>query len=173
MATVALVPLIAWRVRTRFRRARGRQRLSRYRGPISLTIYTLLIGLIGFANFPYPMRLLAFAAALLAGAALAAYALGRTHFEPTPQGLYYTPHGPIGLAVAMLFVLRIAYRVVEMYVLGHARPHGFAEFAQSPLTIGAFGVMAGYQGGYMLGLVRWRRRVLRAKREREARRAKP
>lgn len=57
-----------------------------------------------------------------------------------------------------------------MYAIDSAAPRSFAEFAHSPLTLGAFGLMAGYHAWYMLGLVRWRHRVLRAKREREAQR---
>lgn len=168
LATVALVPLVAWRIYVRVRRARGRQRLSRYRGPISLGIYSLLIAFITQANLPHPVRLLAFAAALAAGAGLARYALHRTRFETTREGLYYTPHGPIGLSLAALFVARLAYRFVEVYVLAGAQPRDFGEFARSPLTLGVFGLLAGYQWWYMAGLVRWRQRVLRAKREREA-----
>jgi hypothetical protein len=169
-ATVALVPLVAWRIYVRFRRAAGRQRLSRYRGPISLSLYTLLIGAITLANLQHPDRLLAFGLALLAGAALAAWALTRTRFEATPKGLYYFPHGPIGLSLAVLFVARLAYRVVEVYFIDAAGSRSATEFAQSPLTLGAFGLMAGYSVWYMLGLVRWRYRVLRARRAREARR---
>jgi len=170
VAAIALVPLLAWRVHARFRRASGRQRLSRYRAPISLTLYTLIVGAIALANLRQPPHLLAFAATLGAGAGLAAFALGRTRFEPTPAGLYYTPHGPLGIALALLFVARLAYRFVEVYAIDTAAARSFTEFAHSPLTLGAFGLMAGYHFWYMLGLLRWRRRVLRAKREREARR---
>lgn len=170
LATIALVPLLGWRVYVRFRRATGRQRLSRYRGPITLTLYALLVGAIALANLGYPLQLLAFAVALAAGGGLAVFGLKRTQFEPTPKGLYYTPHGPLGMALAVLFVARLAYRVFEVYAIDTVAPRSFAEFARSPLTLGAFGLMAGYYAGYMLGLVRWRHRVLRAKREREARR---
>lgn len=169
LVALALAPLVAWRVYVRFRRASGRQRLSRYRAPISLSIYATLIVLVGFANRAHPLNLLAFAAALLAGALLGAYALRHTRFEPTKLGLFYTPHGPIGLCIAVLFVARLAYRVVEVYVLDPTADSGASQFARSPLTLAAFGLMAGYYGWYMLGLLRWRLSVMRAKREREAR----
>lgn len=168
LTVAALTPLIAWRVYVRFKRASGRQRLSRYRGPVTLTLYALLVGLVAQANLQQPIRLLAFAAALGAGAGLAVHALRHTVFEPTRSGLYYTPHGPIGVSLAVVFVLRLAYRLVEVYAIDSAQPRSLGEFAQSPLTIAAFGLMAGYYGCYMLGLVRWRNRVLRAKRAREA-----
>ncbi|MFO1269262.1 MAG: hypothetical protein U1F67_22420 [Rubrivivax sp.] len=70
----------------------------------------------------HPLHLLASSVALAGGAGLATFALRRTRFEPTSAGLYNTPHGPIGITLAVLFAAR---------------------------------------------LVRWRRRVLRAKHERE------
>ena len=167
IATIALVPLLAWRIVVRFRRASGRQHLSAYRGPIALTLYLLLVGAVALANLHDSLHLLAFASALAMGGALAAFALRRTRFEPTPTGLYYTPHGPIGISLAVLFVARLAYRLIEVYVIDPGAPRTFAEFAHSPLTLGAFGLMAGHYIWYMLGLVRWRHRVLRAKRERE------
>ncbi|MHA7599948.1 hypothetical protein ACX12L_08395 [Alicycliphilus sp. T452] len=170
VATIALVPLLGWRIYVRFRRASGRQRLSRYRGPITLTLYSLLVGAVAFANLRYPLHLLAFAAAVGAGAGLAAFALKRTRFEPTPTGLYYTPHGPLGVSLALLFLARIVYRFIEVYAIAPGTARSFAEFAHSPLTLGAFGLMAGYHFWYMLGLVRWRRRVLRAKHRRDAQR---
>jgi hypothetical protein len=160
--------LLAWRIYARFRRASGRQRLSLYRGPVTLTLYSLLIGAVALANLRYPLHLLAFAVALAVGGGLAAFAFKRTRFEPTPAELYYTPYGPIGISLAVLFVARLAYRFIEVYAIDTGAPRSFAEFAHSPLTLGAFGLMAGYYSWYMLGLVRWRHRVLRAKREREA-----
>lgn len=167
--TVALlVPLIAWRVWVRFKRASGRQRLSRYRGPITLTLYTLLIGAVALANHARPLFLAVFALALLAGGALATFALRRTSFEPTPRGLFYTPYAPVGLALAALFVVRIGWRFVEVYALEPHAARSVAEFAQSPLTLGAFGLLAGYYFWTMVGLMRWRHRALDAKRRREA-----
>ena len=43
-----------------------------------------------------------------------------------------------------------------------------ADFVRSPLTLAVFGLLAGYYIAYAIGLVRWRYRVLRAKRERES-----
>jgi len=43
------------------------------------------------------------------------------------------------------------------------------DFVRSPLTLAVFGLLAGYYIGYAIGLARWHHRVLRARREREAR----
>lgn len=168
ITAIALVPLLAWRIYARFRRAVGRQRLSRYRAPIALTLYAVIIALVSLVNLQRPLYLIAFALALLAGGCLAAYALRRTQFEPTPKGLFYTPHGPIGISLAVLFVARIVYRLVEIYLIDTTTPRSGAEFAQSPLTLATFGLLAGYYAWYTLGLARWRYRVLEARKAREA-----
>jgi hypothetical protein len=41
---------------------------------------------------------------------------------------------------------------------------GASEFAQSPLTLFVFGLLAGYYISYAVGLALWRSSVLRAKR---------
>ena len=46
-------------------------------------------------------------------------------------------------------------------------PRSAGELARSPLTILAFGLLAGYYISYAVGLARWRMRVLRARREHE------
>lgn len=164
----AIVALVAWRIYRRFKRAAGRQRLSRVRGPLTLLLYGFLIAVLALVNLRHPLHLAAFVAALGVGGALAHYALRRTTFEPTPTGLYYTPYAPIGIAVALLFVARLAWRAVEVYMIGGQVPRDATEFARSPLTLVAFGVMAGYYAAYMAGLVRWRWGVMRAKKAREA-----
>ena len=168
---LVLVPLIVWRMYSRFRRMVGRQRLSRVRPWITLTIFPALILFIGLATLSHPQRLLWLAAGLLAGALLGVFGLGKTRFEPTPQGLFYTPNAHLGVALSLLFVARIAYRFIEIYAIDPTVPHGMDDFARSPLTLAVFGLLAGYYVAYAVGLVRWRYRVLRAKHEREAARA--
>jgi hypothetical protein len=45
---------------------------------------------------------------------------------------------------------------------------GIKDFARSSLTLAVFGLLAGCYIAYAIGLLRWRLRVLRAKRQREA-----
>ena len=160
--------LVAWRVVTRFRRLIGRQRLSRVRPWVTLTLFPLLSLLLVWASHAHPERLLLLGAGLVAGAVLSLHGLRLTKFEAVPGALYYTPHTYLGVALSLLFVARIAYRLVEVYVLSPAAPHTLEDFGRSPLTLAVFGLLAGYNIGYAVGLVRWRRGVLRRKREREA-----
>jgi hypothetical protein len=169
IALLILLPLIAWRVFARFRRMVGPQRLSRIRPWITLTIFPTLVILLCFAAYSHLERLWWLPAGLGVGSLLGLYGLQKTQFKPTPQGLFYTPNTHLGIALSVLFVARIIYRFVEVYALEPSVPHGVEDFARSSLTLGVFGLLAGYYITYAVGLVRWRFRVLRAKHQREAR----
>ncbi len=168
LALLLLVPLLAWRAYSRFRRMVGRQRLSRVRPWITLALFPVLLLLLIYAAQSHVERLGWLAAGLLLGACLAVYGLRLTRFEPTPQGLFYTPNAHLGIALSLLFVVRILYRLVEVYALKTVASPALSDFVQSPLTLAAFGLLAGYYMAYAVGLVRWRQRVLRAKRARES-----
>ena len=155
--TVGILILVAWRVYARVRRMVGRQRLSRARPWITLTVLSLIMALVTASTLPlHPERLVWFIAALAAGGALSVYGLRMTKFEPTPQGLFYTPNAHLGIALSLLFVGRIAYRLVEVYALGTVPRPGGMDFVRSPLTLAVFGLLAGYYIGYAIGLLRWR-----------------
>lgn len=171
---LVLLPLVVWRMVARVRRLVGRQRASRIRPWITLAVFPLVILLLALAGWhSHPLRLLWLAGGLAVGGALGVYGLRKTTFEPTPQGLFYTPNAHLGIALSLLFAARIVWRLVEVFVL---HPPGAGtnpdDFASSPLTLAVFGVLAGYYISYAVGLVRWRARVFRAKRLREEAQAK-
>lgn len=171
VAYVSLGALVAWRVYARFRRMVGRQRLSRYRGPVTLTVFPALVLLVALPSLAHPVNLLWLAIALSFGAALGRFGLRRTRFEVVPgKGFFYTPNAHLGIALSSLFVARLVYRFVEVVFIAPSVPRSASEFAQSPLTLAAFGLLAGYYISYAIGLVSWRARVLRAKAAREAER---
>lgn len=165
---LVLIPLFAWRIYTRFRRQVGRQRLSRIRPRITLVIYTTLLALLGFAAHAHPQLLGWLAGGVSLGSLLGIFGLSKTQFEPTPKGLFYTPNVHLGIALSVLFVARLAYRLFEVYAIKPTEPHGMDDFVHSHLTLAVFGLLAGYYLTYAIGLIRWRFRVLRAKRRREA-----
>ena len=146
----------------------GRQRLSRVRPWITLALFPTLLVLLALAAHAHLERLWWLAGGLGLGAALGRYGLKKTAFEPTRQGLFYTPNAHLGIALSTLFVLRIAYRLFEVYLVDPQQPHGMDDFARSPLTLAVFGLLAGYYISYAIGLIIWRTGILRAKREREA-----
>lgn len=163
-----LLPLLAWRMRSRYKRLVGRQRTSKYRPWISMGIYAVLMGVIVWATWGHWPALGALAGGLVAGGLLSRWAWKQTQLEATPQGLYYTPHTRLGMALSLLFLARIAYRVVEIVWLLPPSESGLHAFVASPLTLAVFGLMAGHTVGYALALFRWRHSVLAAKRAREA-----
>lgn len=149
---LVLVPLVAWRMYARFRRLVGRQRLSRVRPWISLTLFPALLLLFAYLARSSTYALAALGGALVLGGLLGRYGLARTAFQVTPKGFFYTPHAPLGIALMVLFAGRILYRVYEVMSAGPAA----ADFARSPLTLAVFGLLAGYYVAYAMGLVRWR-----------------
>jgi hypothetical protein len=161
LAFLALLPLVAWRIYIRFRRMVGRQRLSRVRPWITLTIFSIVLVLLAYAARAHAERLGWMAAGLTAGGLLAAYGLRLTRFEPTPEGLFYTPNAYLGIALSLLFFGRILYRVAEVYTISTAASPTPPAFASSSLTLSTFGLIAGYYVTYAIGLMLWRNRELR------------
>jgi hypothetical protein len=163
-----LVPLVIWRMYARIRRNIGRQRLTKVRPWVTLAIFSIIIVLIALgAARLHAERLWWLAGSLAAGVLLAQYGLKLTRFEPTPQGLFYTPNTHIGIALSLVFIARIAWRFFELYAIAPAVPRDNADFFRSPLTLAVFGLLAGYYMAYAAGLLRWRFAVLARKRERE------
>ena len=168
LTLLTLSPLIVWRIYARLRKMFGRQRLSRYRAPITLAVYSLLSLWVAHAARANPSQVGWLIGSLLAGAALSLLGVRHTQFEARRgEGLFYTPNAHLGFALSALFLARIAWRVAEVYWLTPAVPRGTAEFMGSAPTVCAFGLLAGYSLGYAVALARWRAAVLRAKRERD------
>lgn len=149
-----LVPLLLWRGYARYRRMVGRQRLSRLRPWITLTVFPLILGLFAYVLYPRMESLEWLAAGLAGGAGLAVYGLKLTRFERTPEGLFFTPNRILGTSLVLLFFGRVVYRVVEVSAMS-AR-NTLTDFVASPVTLGVFGVLAGYYIAYAVGLLRWR-----------------
>ena len=161
---LVLLPLIAWRLYARFRRLVGRQRSSRVRPWITLTLFPAVILALGYAVRGNALLLAVLAGALAAGAALGRYGLYKTRFESTREGFYYTPHAPLGVALLALFAGRVIYRMYELSALSPAALRS-ADVAPSELTVALFGLLAGYYIAFAIGLLRWRRAALMASRQ--------
>ena len=170
---LVVAPLLVWRIYVRIRRMSVRQRLSRVRPWITLIIFPTIVLLLAYATHWHFERLFWLAGSLVFGSLLGVYGLRRTHFESTPQGLFYTPHAHLGIALSLLLVGRIVYRLIELYALDTTASRGAPQFAQSPLTLAIFGLLAGYYVAYAAGLVGWRNRVIRAESQREAKATNP
>jgi hypothetical protein len=158
-----LLPLIAWRVVVRFRRMTQKQRLTRVRPWIQLTVFPLLLWFLSMVAFvppnpPQPQKLIGLALGVALGGAIALYGLKRTQFEKTAEGLFYTPDAKLGIALSSLFLARIVYRLGELAIAGPQAQEGLA-FALSPYTLGPIGLFSGYFIVYAIGLLAWRRKL--------------
>jgi hypothetical protein len=156
VVAVVLAPLVAWRVYSRIKRLTTRQRSLTWRHRTTLVFFPLLLILVGLGAIHAPMALAALAAGLALGIPLGRVANAKTVFEQVGDEFYFTPNAPIGRAVALLFLSRLAYRGWEYFTAGALVQH---DFVRSPLTLFIFGILAGYYMTYALGLLAWRRRT--------------
>jgi hypothetical protein len=157
---LAMTPLIAWRLYSRVRRMVGRQKSSAPRHWLTVSLFPLLIVLLGATATLHEgaaLTLLGMAAGVACGVGLAIYGLKLTRFEATPEGFFYTPNAHIGIALSALFIGRILYRFVGLYMAGLPVNGSPADgFVNSPLTLAIFGMLAGYYVAYAAGVLRWR-----------------
>ena len=156
--------LIVFAVYRRLRRSFGRQPLR----PGRMIFRIVLLSVVAILLMPAALRSGAFAAAaaagLAAGVLLAVWGASRTRFESVGAQRYYVPHTYTGIAVSLLFIGRVAYRLLQTYEMTHG-PHamptapGAAGYVSSPLTLGLFFVLMGYYVCY-LGFILWKSKRL-------------
>ncbi len=167
IALLVLMPLLVWRIYSRLKRMMGRSRSQLWRHASMAIVLPLLLAALALAlTQSAQLDLLALSclgAATLAGAWLGVWGIKLTRFESTDNGLFFTPNVHLGLAVTMLFIARLLYRAMELYVNSRAVvPAPLQDFSENPLTLLALGLVAGYYAVYGAGLARWHRRQIAA-----------
>ncbi len=157
-----MAALVVFAVYRRLRRTFGRQLLR----PTRMKIRIVLFVVIGCALLPAALRspasLGAELAGLVVGVALALWGADRTRFLMYDNQLHYVPHTYTGIAVSLLFLGRLVYRLVQVYTGVHIAPaagggdpgqaFNGASMFRSPLTLGSVFVLIGYYACYY-GLV--------------------
>jgi len=161
LTVVLVVALVAWRVYARIRRVIGRQRLTTVRPWITVIVFPLIAALLLATSFVHPMTGAVLVAGAAVGIALGLLGTRLTKFEATPAGLFYTPNAHLGIALSMLFVLRLGYRFIVLQMNGRGVDPQALQMGASPLTMAIFGTLAGYYVTYAIGLLRWRSQVSR------------
>ena len=148
----ALLAFVGWRMYKRIRRNIGRQSLRPRRALTSIVIFSVFsVALVCLSlQLHQPRLLLGIGSGLLPGALLGFVGLRLTRFETTAEGHFYIPNTPIGIALSLLLVGRLAYRfmVIRDAALAPSHPPPM----QSPLTFFIFGLTAGYYLVYQTGL---------------------
>jgi hypothetical protein len=157
--------LVVFLIYRRLRRSFGQQPLR----PARMSVRIILLLVVGCLLVPAAFRSTAFMSAVLlgtvAGVSLAMWGVARTRFLRVSNQLYYVPHTYTGIAVSLLFLGRLVYRLAQVYGSTHA-PHSagadaanqaFAptSMVQSPLTLGLFFVLMGYYVCYY-SMVLWK-----------------
>jgi hypothetical protein len=136
----------------------GRQQLSNVRPWITVCVFPILTVLLATASIAQPMSPLVLLAGVVVGIGLGVFGLRKTRFEKTPQGLFYTPNAHLGIALSLVLLGRIIYRLIQVYsISGSAAPPPQINYATTPLTLVIFGTLAGYYVTYAIGLLRWQR----------------
>ena len=159
-AIAGLAVLLIYR---RFRRSFGRQPMR----PVRMWIRIALLIVLGCSLLPFAFKsgqfLLAELAGAPAGIALGFWGARHTRYATYEGRLHYVPHTYTGVAVSLLFIGRLVYRIVEWYsqngALGGAAAasQGFAPapMVRSPLTAGLIFVVVGYYVCYY-AMVLWK-----------------
>lgn len=144
--------LLFWIITRRMRRNLGRQQLRRIRSIVSIVMLSVAsIALLALSQL-MPKLISGIGAGLFCGALLGFVGLRLTKFEITEEGHFYTPDKRIGVALTLLFVIRLIYRfwILRIFVgAAHTPPPPF----KSALTYLIFGLLAGYYIVYHLGLL--------------------
>src|SRR5258708_3265773 len=152
-AIAGLAVLLIYR---RFRRSFGRQPIR----PIRMWIRIAVLLLLGSSLLPSALKsgqfLLAETAGAMTGLALGFWGARHTRYATYEGRLHYVPHTYTGIAVSLLFIGRLVYRIVEWYggsgALGGAleasQGIGPPPMMRSPLTVGLIFVVVGYYACY-------------------------
>jgi hypothetical protein len=161
--------VVVFAVYRRLRRSFGRQLLRPTRMTVRVVLLTVIVCLLA----PLALRSAQYLGAECAGAALGIglgiWGAQRTRFLMAGERLYYVPHTYTGIAVSLLFVARLVYRIVQVYGASHAAGGAYpdpsagsapAAMVRSPLTAGIFFVLAGYYLCYY-GWVLWKSKHLK------------
>lgn len=165
LTVLLLAPLLAWRVRARWRRLTARQRISPLRTAIHLSLFTTLLALLAWLWRAQPPALLHLAAGAVAGVVLAWLSRRRTRFEPTRQGIFYQPDRWLGGGLFLLTVGQLGDRLLDALWLHPGLP--WAQASARGLTPACLGLWLAHQLAYALALAHYRHRLLAARRARQ------
>jgi hypothetical protein len=151
--------LLVWVVYRRVRRSFGRQLLQPKRMIFRMALLLLVGGLLAPLAARSPAYLAAVLGGLAAGIALGLWGAEHTRFLDADGRRYYVPHTYSGLAVTLLVVGRIAYRLSQIFggsaaaraAQAAAHVHaGATAVVQSPLTVAPLFLLVGYYVCYYL-----------------------
>lgn len=140
-----VLPYLAWRVYRRFHRNVGRQLVHTGRLVWGIVVFGAVSALLLFFCLFSSRMLAGVGSGLALGAVLALIGLRLTKFEVgQPKPHYYTPNTYIGVALSLLLLGRVLYRMSLGYFSGSTAVSSSPALMQSPLTMFIIGLTAGY-----------------------------
>lgn len=159
LALLFLVPLLVWRIYSRLKKLVARQKSQLWRHRlVAFGVPALIVFLATTTKFEI-LPLSSLGAGVLAGGWMGVLGIKLSRFEQVGKDYYFTQHRYLGLAITMLFIARLLYRGMEIYLNTRLDvPVPPPPFGQSPLTMAAYGMVTGYYAAYAWGLLRWRQR---------------
>lgn len=159
LITIALpIVLLAWVVYRRIRRTIGFQKLVRRRLLVRVWIMAIIAALIIGIGALHPVVYLGDAAGLLAGALLAYAAARYLSFDERDGDWYYRTHVWVESTVLVLFLGRLAFRLVQSIQEGQHR-QGVAQM-EDPLTAGALAMFVCYYIVFAVVLLRREKKLV-------------
>jgi hypothetical protein len=154
LALLVLTPLLVWRLYARIKQAMAPQRSVTSRHWLGLGVF-LAMALIVLSEAARNLAMLGFGLTGLAfGIGWGIFGAKRTVMQKRPDGFWFRPYARLGIVIAMLFFARMLYVGFDLYVGGQP----MQRLTDSPLTVFALTVMAGYFGTISASLLRWRLR---------------
>jgi hypothetical protein len=147
--------LFAWSIYRRIRRSIGRQRLRTGRIIVSIVVLALAIVFLLAVAVQQATQswnmLLALVGGLAVGVPFGFVGLRLTRFETTTEGHFFKPDTRIGIALSLLVIGRVIYRMWALQNIDYSSAH--PQMLQSPLTYFIIGLAIGYYLVYRVGLL--------------------
>lgn len=153
--TAGMTALVVWRLSLRMRRLMTRQRLSVRRQWITAIVFALLpLALLPGIEAAHA-ALWPLIAGLGGGIALGLLGLRLAAFESDHEGHHYRPNAYLGGAIALLFVLRLGYRLYETGGLQLGPATSTQATHLDPLTLAILGLLSGFFATQAAGILYW------------------
>lgn len=160
LALLVLIPLLVWRIYMRLKPLFARQESLMWKHWTGAVGFPLLMVMSALATMNDVLAISCLGAAALAGGWLARYALAKTRTETQGRRVFFKPYQRFGMVICLLFAARILGMGIELYLNRQSAsplPLTREMVLLHPITMAAFGLLAGYFGYYSLGMLRWRR----------------
>ena len=157
-STFLIMVIIAFAVYRRVKRTIGYQKLSRSR----LIFRTVAFGLLGcvflYVGTLHPINFVADGVGLVAGLALAYYAIKHIRFEKRADVWYYRTTLWVEITVIVLLLGRIAFKLLSIYLYNPASfelgaSPSLESYTKDPLTVGLFFVLISFYIRYFIYLL--------------------